>query len=440
MLVVLTKKGVLVSTMAALMMFTAACSSGSKQTETTSTNSSAEAPAASGEKVELRMMWWGSQVRHDATLKVIDLFQKKYPNIAIKPEYMSDGYFDKLNTVLAGGNAADLIQVGNNYPDYVKRGAFLDISPYYGKELKLDSFDQSIIDSGKMDNKLYAVSLGSNALGVIYNKTLLKGAGIEFPKDSWTWEEFAAYGKQVKDKTGAFGFVDGSDSTHMVNYFARQRGGAVYKDDGKIHFTKEQVVEYFTMWDQFRKAGIMPNGEQTAGYKESPDNSRFVEGKAAMKTIWSNQVTAYQKAMKDDIGIALLPSGGTTKGLWLQPSQFMSINAKSKHPKEAAMFIDFMVTDPEATLILGNERGVPGSSKVRNALKEKSNETDKKIYDYIDLAVKNSREMDRELPNIAEWQSELTVQSQKLAFGQTTVEKAAQAVVDSASKSAAKLK
>lgn len=50
------------------------------------------------------MMWWGSQARHDATLKVIDLFEKKNPNIKINGEYMgSDGYFDKLNTQVAGG-------------------------------------------------------------------------------------------------------------------------------------------------------------------------------------------------------------------------------------------------------------------------------------------------------------------------------------------------
>src|SRR5690348_11008751 len=52
------------------------------------------APAAgtsSGETIELRVAWWGSQNRHDRTLKVIDLFQQAHPNIKITSEY---GNFD----------------------------------------------------------------------------------------------------------------------------------------------------------------------------------------------------------------------------------------------------------------------------------------------------------------------------------------------------------
>jgi multiple sugar transport system substrate-binding protein len=397
---------------------------------------------ATQETVELRMMWWGSQVRHDATLKVIDLFQKKNPNIKIKPEYMSsDGYWDKLNTVIAGGNAPDLIQLGNNYPDYVLRGAVMDITSLYGKELKLDGFDQTVIDSGKLNGKLHAVSLGSNAQGIIYNKALIQKAGMQPPKEGWTWEEFEAYSLELKQKlgNGYYPFIDQSGYTHYINHFVRQQGGALYKD-GKIVFTADHIKDWFSMWDRYRKQGLIPNAETTAAYKEEPDNSLFVEGKAVMKNVWSNQVAAYQKAMKDEIGIALLPQGGSTLGMWQQPSQFLSINAKSKHPKEAAMFIDFMVTDPEATEILGSERGIPGSSKVREALKAKSSEVEKRIYDYVNLALKYTRAMDQEMVNIIEWQNALIVQSQKLAFGQATIEQATTSVHEAAVKAVSKIK
>src|SRR4029453_8654278 len=38
-------------------------------------------PAASGEPVALRFAWWGSQDRHDRTIKVIQLFQQRNPNV-----------------------------------------------------------------------------------------------------------------------------------------------------------------------------------------------------------------------------------------------------------------------------------------------------------------------------------------------------------------------
>lgn len=63
--------------------------------------------------VSLRFMWWGGDERNEATVKVIDMFQEKYPWITIEPEFSgSDGYQEKLSTALAGGQAADIIQNG----------------------------------------------------------------------------------------------------------------------------------------------------------------------------------------------------------------------------------------------------------------------------------------------------------------------------------------
>jgi multiple sugar transport system substrate-binding protein len=401
-------------------------------------------PAAGGEgsaqnsPVELRMMWWGSQVRHDATLKVIELFEKKHPNIKISAEYLgSDGYWDKLNTQIAGGNAPDLIQLGNNYPDYVARNALLDIRPYLGKEINVEHFDQATVEAGGMDGKLYGINLGSNAFGIAYNTELIKKAGMQPPTGQWTWDDFGKYAADLTKALGKgyYGAVDESAHPLYMNYFARQSNKTLYKD-GKVGLGKEEIEKWFTMWDSFRKTSSIPNAEFTSGYSEQPDNSSFVEGKTALKLVWSNQLNAYQKNMKDEIKLVLPPSGGSgaAQGLWLQPSQFMSVNAKTKYPKEAATFISFMVNDPEATMILGSERGVPGSSKVREALKAQATEIDKKVYEYIDLAAKNSRTVDREIPNGKEFETAIKTISQKVAFGAAAIPNAAQELFTAAEK------
>ncbi|TBL74543.1 ABC transporter substrate-binding protein [Paenibacillus thalictri] len=431
------KNGFKLGTMVTLTALLAACTPGGGSAPADSSKKSGEGQAAdSGKPVEMRIMWWGSQVRHDATLKVIDLFEKKYPNIKINAEYLgSDGYWDKLNTQISGGNAPDLIQLGNNYPDYVARNALLDLRPYLGKEIDVADFDKATVDSGDLDGKLYGISLGSNAFGIAYNTELIKKAGLQPPTGNWTWDDFGKYAADLSKALGKgyFGAVDESALSLYLNYFARQTNKTLYKD-GKVGFAKEDLEKWFSMWDGFRKAGSIPGGEMTAAYTENPENSSFVEGKTAMHLIWSNQLNAYQKSMKDEIKLVLPPSGGSTQGLWLQPSQFMSVNAGSKHPKEAAMFISFMVNDPEATMILGSERGVPGSSKVRETLKAKATEIDKKMYDYIDLAVKNARIVDREMPNIKEFDSVMKTLSQKIAFNQAAIQNAAQELFQSAEK------
>ena len=58
---------------------------------------SAAAPASdSSEPVTLRFSWWGGDARHEATLAVIEAYEKLHPNVTIEPEYGSyDGYSEK---------------------------------------------------------------------------------------------------------------------------------------------------------------------------------------------------------------------------------------------------------------------------------------------------------------------------------------------------------
>jgi len=53
----------------------------------------------------LRIMWWGSQTRHDRTLKVIELFTKE-TGIQVEPEFYGfDDYISKLNILIAANDA-----------------------------------------------------------------------------------------------------------------------------------------------------------------------------------------------------------------------------------------------------------------------------------------------------------------------------------------------
>lgn len=429
------QKKMVAALLAALMLVVTACSGGgSKGSETAGTQSS---NGTGTEMVNLRIMWWGSQARHDATLKVIEMFQEKYPHIKISPEYMgNDGYFDKLATQIAGGNPPDLMQLGNNYPDYVAKDALMDLTPYIGQEIHVENFDENVIEAGAMDGKQYGISLGSNVLGLIYNKPLLEKAGLQPPKDNMTWDELEAFGKDAVTKLdkGVYAFADQSFFPHYLNYYLRQQDKTFYRD-GAVAFSQEDVENWFQMWKRFREEGVVPSSEAAASMSEtSPDVSLLVQGKVLMSLVWSNQMSGFQNAMQDELGISLLPTAKDEKrsGLWIQPSQFMTVSKTSKHPKEAALFIDFMVNDLEATKVLGNDRGIPGSEKVREMLIGEGSEIDKKIYEYFNLSAGTASGMDRELPNIGEFDGQLNNAAMAVGFGTKSPAEAAADVVSAA--------
>ncbi|WFR63482.1 ABC transporter substrate-binding protein [Paenibacillus amylolyticus] len=410
-----------------LLLFAAACSGGATDTPSSSGEASGSEGDSSG-KVELRMTWWGSQTRHDLTTKVIQLFEEKHPGITIKPEYSGwDGYFDKLTTQVAGSNAPDIIQMDYAFlTDFARRGALLDLTPFAeSKELRTEDHDQSMITAGSIDDKLYAITLGVNAPGVIYDATVFQELGIEEPQESWTWKDFGDIATKIAAAKGEgfYGSADISGTTNMFEVFIRQSGKGLF-DGGTMTATSEELQQWFDMWGALRENGGVTTAEITASTTNALETRPISLGTAAMDFAWSNQLLTFQQVNKNQdhkLGIQVLPHGVNEQqiGEYLKPGQFLSGYGKTKHPKEVAMFIDFMVNDPEATAILGSERGVPVNSSIRAQMQPTLPEAEQAIFQFIDTVSKHSSEIDPPYPQgFAEVDTSFKSASEQIAFGQ----------------------
>ena len=76
------------------------------------------------DQITLRFMWWGGDARNEATLAVIDQYEKLHPEIRIEAEMNSDqGYIDKVSTMLANGTAPDILQQNVDSPGLLSREA-----------------------------------------------------------------------------------------------------------------------------------------------------------------------------------------------------------------------------------------------------------------------------------------------------------------------------
>ena len=101
-------KKVVALTMAAAMFGTTLLASCGGSSGGSGNNESGES-GSSDEKITLRFSWWGGDDRHEATLAVIDAYEKEHPNITIEAEYSSyDGYAEKKTTEFASGTAPDI--------------------------------------------------------------------------------------------------------------------------------------------------------------------------------------------------------------------------------------------------------------------------------------------------------------------------------------------
>jgi len=334
----------------------------------------AEEPVEVAEEVTLRFSWWGSPARHEQTLAVIDLFEKSYPNIILEPEYGGwGGYWDKRAIEAAAQELPDVIQSDRSrMKELVGAQAVMPLDRFVADgTIDLTNVDDLVIESGKLDGKLYGVALGTNTRALIYDPELFIKAGVEFPDPNWTWDDFIQTSIRLHEALGIYGTEN--MPPHGFEYYLRQHGYELYAPDGnKLGYEDDSIfVSYFSMMMKLLEAGAMAGppvwAEVAAGGVETV---LVVDQRAAISSIHSSQNVAVGAAAGRELHLAMLPTlpGQVQEGHWLRSTMFLRIAANSEHPEEAAKFINFFINDLEANEIFLAERGVPVSSVVMEHL------------------------------------------------------------------------
>jgi len=391
------------------------------------TGTPAPAAAAAPTATTVRWAYWGSENRVKLSQAAIDVFQTATPGIKVNPEPSggTGDHFIKVDTQLAGGNGPDIIQMGGNINDYVKRGVLLPLDAYAGKILDTAAIDPSAVESGTIGGKLYGVSTGVTMPALAYNKSLIERSGAPLPKVSMTYDEFSAYLAALKAKLpkGVYPMQDigalPSNSTPF-GYWCRYNGTPLYNAEAKTTAVSAAAAQkYLELFKGLRDAALVPPADVASGFAEqNADTSALVAGKVAIGFIWTNQLAGYQGAMKDEIGLIEFPGAAATKALWQAPSQFYTVNKDSKNIEAAVKFINFLVNSPDAAKVLGNDRGASASATARAA--GLANPADQKVIEYLKVAGPHSSKETPHLPNDTELNSTLYLIYAKVAFGQVT--------------------
>lgn len=348
------------------------------------------APSLAQSDTRLRMFWWGSRERAERTDKTNKLFQEKNPGLTITGETLGwTDYWPRLATQTAGRNAPDVIQMDYRYIyEYARRGVLLPLDPFVAKGLDLGDFSEAAIDSGKVDRKIYGVSLGLNSTAMMFDQRLITSLGLKPPTHDMTWAqvgELAGEITKAAKRPGFFGLFDGGRYEPALEVWLRQRGKALYTDDGKLGFDATDIGEWLAFWHDLRKRGAIASAEVAALDMGELDTSLLTVGKTAMVFAHSNQLVGFQALVKSKLGMTMYPNGGAGAkyGQYLKPSMLLSIYARTRHPEAAVKLVDFFVSNKEAGLILGVERGVPASTVVRKAVEPTLDELGQAMASYV---------------------------------------------------------
>ncbi|WNR42833.1 ABC transporter substrate-binding protein [Paenibacillus roseipurpureus] len=359
----------------ALTLGTAACGVKEEAKSTTpATSTNTPSATAEAKAVKLRIMWWGSQARHDVTLKALEAYTKKHPNVTFEPEYQGfDGYLDKISTQAAARNTADIFQMDAAwFNDWASNNRLADLSTINTKDV-----DKALLDSGKYKDKVYAVPLGNNALGMIYNKAVFDKVGAKAPA---TWDELFQLALDIKPKLAKDQYLIkdlSEDITMYTNYQIAEGKGNPKPAAGNFNFDKDTWIKWMSKFQELRKAGAIAPPDVTVSDKAFDAKQDLLgQEKVLIKQSHAAEFGGFNSLKPGNFALAPLPKGKEASG-WLKASMYWSVSPDSKSQEEAKKFIDWFINDKEAADILGTSRGVPVAKTIVDYLQPKFNDVDK---------------------------------------------------------------
>jgi multiple sugar transport system substrate-binding protein len=371
------------------------------------------APATNPATVNLTIAWWGSQDRHSRTIKAIQLFQQKHPNIRFNYEYGSNGeYWSRIKVGTDPANLPDIIQHDYAYiEEWTTKGRLLPLDDLVANgTINMADVPRNIVEGGRIGGKLMGIGLGTNTQCFILDVDAFKAAGEALPPDNWTWADFEAISGRLKAKLNIPGY---GIALHLYTPWRAvylSAGSWVFNMPGTaLGYTDDLPwINFWKMLLRMQTAGTMvPYAEEKTKFPDSAnvEGLPIITKQAAMEQIHSNQLVAMWNRAGDSRTFKLVPIPrvvATGPSVYVKPAQYFSITAGSRHPKEAAMFIDFFTNDLAANEALAAERGVPISTKVLTALKPTLGKAQAEVFNLLERVNRDARPLPP--PDPAPWE------------------------------------
>ncbi|WP_192766592.1 ABC transporter substrate-binding protein [Plantactinospora soyae] len=384
-------------------------------------------------KVELSIFWWGGEARAKLTEEALALYTSKHPNVTFKKTWQANqGYFDKLATLTAGGDAPDIFQIDDNYlTEYASRKTTLDLNKYKDDgKLDVSKFPESLWQYGVVDGKLSGVAFGENTQGLVYNKSLLQKHSLPEPTTGMTWEAFIAWAANVSRTAKVPGTMDPSADYKAFWVWLRQQGKDLYKDK-ELGFTADDVTKWFELWKGARAQGATPTPDVIhEGNATDITKQLVVTGKAGTSFVWANQLPELKKNTKDELGVVAYP--GDPSAQWARASMYFSVFQKTKNADAAVDVINFLANDPEAGKILGTDRGLPSNMDVRKTVSESVTDPAMKLSIQVEneLGAKFGPSPQVPLKGHSKIRAELIKAAEEVQYGRQTPAQAAAAFLE----------
>lgn len=307
-----------------------------------------ESKSAEG-KTTIRFASWDTADDVDAQQKMVDKFNEEHPDIQVVLEAYGSEFDTKISASMGSGDAPDVMYMWN-YPAY--HDGLEPLDSYIEKEGEdyKKNFYSTLWNYNSYDGQIYGLPVGFTTHCVYYNKDLFEKAGVEEPKDGWTWEDLEEKAKKINEATGEKGFsFSMKPDPYDYEMYLWSNGTAYCDKEGKMegYVNSDKALETYKMFQDMAKDGY-------AVATEKSGSDEFESGQTAMFVYGAWAVKKYTEAGVN-FGLAKLPSFGTEKSASILSSSGVAIAKSSKNKEAAWEFVKYWTDEENNKSRIGTE-------------------------------------------------------------------------------------
>ncbi len=255
-------------------------------------------------------------------------------------------YQDVLITELTGGTAPDVFWIpGTDVARFAKLGLILNLNDLAAQSegFSKDDFYPQIMEhlSYSLDGSdtLWGLPRDASAFAVYYNEDLFDEAGLDYPAEGWTWEDFRAAGEEITALGGDIKGFGMSNWWGPYGYFINAAGSSFFNEDYTgCGLANENTVTGLDFMASLYNDGLaVPYGEDPEPVFLAGNVGMFMNGRWATPGVVANATFGWN--------VAELPVGPGGPSNWLFWGAYV-VNANTEHPQEAWELV-MKLTSPE---------------------------------------------------------------------------------------------
>ncbi len=289
-----------------------------------------------------------------AVTEINTLFMKQNPGITINMQsYKDEEIPGNLELMAASNSFPDVLKYWSTaefMTPYLARGDFLELDL---EKYKSNDYIVGALESNIYNGKLYGIPDTCDFIVMFYNKRLLDQAGVQPPA---TFEDLF----KAADALNAQGIIpvvtglsDGWGTMllmdALIGRFDSDFRAIGDVATGKIAYADSSYLKAAELFDQMIKRGVFPRNVLAINYQSSAELFRHQKAAMTITGSWGMSLahdTRYSAELRDNLRAMKIPAVTSGRGSVNNTAAWFGGNhvvyAKTKHKKEALLFLDFI--------------------------------------------------------------------------------------------------